>query len=326
MTMTIPQGQPSDSPVAPFQGASIPNRVSYRFSGLDPGANVYIQRDDRLVIQCMSSFANEVVSVNARLLTPGRDAGRTQPDATTVDNPLGDSPFGEVVPIGATVQMGTAYNLVTSIINLAEGYLMSIALSSQLAPVRGQTYARAYILRGTNTITNASYLLCGDYVTLNTPTGFPFSAYQVPTSGRGWLKNIFTGVVSAGNDPGQSPALGARWNVVSFTGTLTTSATAANRIPTFQVFDPFQGVPVAIFPPTQVIPASTVASVTAAPGCGTSVVSPTIVTIPIGQPTVAYRALFTPADQLTIRMATQNIQAGDLWSQVEWCVEEWLDF
>src|SRR4051794_14466292 len=131
------QGQPSDDQTSDFTGVSIPDRVGYKFMNVDPGTNLYVQRDDVLIVQGVSDNAGTVVNIGLRQLIPGRDVGRTQPDKTTVDNTLGDSPFGQIIPIQTQLALPIAYSPASLTINMSEGYLLSVAVSALGTPARG---------------------------------------------------------------------------------------------------------------------------------------------------------------------------------------------
>lgn len=319
-----PPGQPSDNPDNDFRGASIPNIIGYRFTDLDPGSNIYIQRDDKLVVQAFSTLTNEVLNVNVRLLQPGHPIGRTQPDPATADNRLGDSPFGVIVPMNVMVRIPTATTTLSQTVELAEGYLLSVAISATSATVRGQTFVRAFILRGSANVANVAYLLAADYATTFTSVGWPFGDVRQSTDGQGLISVLGYSAPAAGVDfLISTPVTSGRAMVLTAQATLTTSAAVANRIVTASVVGVGGVLPCGTFPASQAIPASTVAKVSFAPGAQGNALTPTIVNVQL--PQLVFVTENAPQN-IRLIITTINLQAADQWSAIGLNWQNWADF
>jgi hypothetical protein len=323
MALTTPTGQPSDNQSTDFAGASVPSLIGYKFKELDPGANIYIQRDDKLVIQHMSFVAGEVFNINVRLLQPGHPAGRTQPGTDTIDNPLGDSPYGVIVPINRMVPVTIADTVQTITLDLAEGYLMSVGVSATTATMRGQSFIRIFLIRGSSSVSNFSYVLCSDYVTNATPTGWPFGNVTSPLDGAGLFMEFAPANPGAGLDFGFVLTPLRRAELRSCSATLTTSAAVANRIVSGILFDVGVGRTLGAFPANIAIPATTVARVTFAPCSIGAALGATIVNVNMPTPTKITQANAGPV-QFSVQ--TTNLQAGDQWSNIAASFEVWYDF
>jgi hypothetical protein len=275
------------------------------------------------VIQAFTTLTNEVLSVNVRLLQPGHPIGRTQPDTATSDNPLGDSKSGVIVPINVMFPIAAATTPLSKVLDMAEGYLMSVAVSATSATARGQTFVRAFILRGSANVANLSYLLLSDYATTLTSVGWPFGDVRQPTDGQGLLFGLGTAQPAAGADfTISAPVVNGRAVMLSAQATLTTSATVANRIVTARMTAIGGAQDVGTFPANQSIPASTVAKVTFAPGAQGSLVAPTIVNVMM--PNTVFFTENAPTS-LRLTTTTLNLQAGDQWSNIMLLAQNWAD-
>lgn len=322
MALITPSGQPGDNQSNDFLGASVPNGIGYKFEELDPASNIYVQRDDQLVVQVISFTSSEVLNVNVRLLQPGRTMGRTQPDQSTVDNALGDSPNGVIVPINVMVATTGILTTVTKVIQLAEGYLLSAGVNATFATQRGQTFVRMFILRGSSNVANVAYLLCADYVTTTCPTGWPFGDVSSPLDGSGILFESTPSNPAAGADFGIALANPIRAQIRSVSATLTTSAVAGNRVVTAQLVSQQTSKANGVFPANVAIPASTVSRVTFAPGAGGSAASLLFVNVQLPQPTVISGIT---GNIQTFTVVTNGLLAGDQWSNIDALFEEYYD-
>jgi hypothetical protein len=321
MTITASQGQPSDNPGHDYVGVSIPNRVGYRFMDLDPGANLYVQRDDVLIIQGISDAAGTTVNIGLRELIPGRDTGRTQPDAATIDNALGDSPFGQIIPITATLALPVAYNPGTAVIQLSEGYLLSVAVSATGTPARGATFVKVYIARAGTAVANATYALCADYIANQSPTGWPYGRLVSPPEGPGRLRTVNVANPAAGADWSVTVQANCRWRIASLLATFTASATVANRVPIIRLRDVTNAVDLGRFVAPTAITAGLAFFMTAAPGIVNQITSGNDIAIPLPQPIIMSGQL--PVNGLFV--STAGIQVGDQWSSINLTIEEWFD-
>jgi hypothetical protein len=174
-----------------FVSGSVPNIVSFGFDNIGPPSPLYIQRDDRLAMQAVSSLTNEVVTFNARLLLPrGPMAGQPEsgpPDAAT----LAAAKLGFIQPLSDVITFGNVIGAatITLLRDLSEGYLLSVTASNKFSNQRGQTYARAWINRGpvgTNPSNSFLPLFC-DYPVAFGQVGWPGGRLQAGVEGPGML-------------------------------------------------------------------------------------------------------------------------------------------
>lgn len=322
MPQTTAQGQPSDNQRTEYGGFSLANRIGYRFMDLDPSTNVYVQRDDLLVIEFVTGVAAETLQIGIRQLLPGRVQGPAQPDASSPASPLGNSPYGQVVTTIQTIR-STAINLLqTASFVLAEGYLLSLAISSTIAQTRGQTFVRAFIVRGPVAVTNSAYMLLGDYVNTNAPVGFPFGRSISPLEGPGNVRFTQPANPAAGADFTIAPPVGTKWRVLSLQATFTASGVAATRNIRAQIFDNNTARATGTFVANVGVTAGQVAAVTVAPGAVANATVPLNLTIAF--PPDVILSTSTVA-QVFLRTSTQNIDAGDQWSAISLLLEEWMD-
>jgi len=280
---------------------------------------LYIQRDDLLALQMVTSQAGEIVDFNIRLLLPDQPVPR-QPDSQPPEGtPLRRRAGGYIQSINLSIiQTGalrTAQNLV---VPMAEGYLLSVAATARTATFPGQTFARATLnrFRTLGSPSTAAYSLLQSYVTIGTVYGWPTGSLKLISEGPGWLHSILVANPAAGVDWTFTVPGSARLRLQSLRAVLTTSAAVANRNVQIQITDGVNTVWIAS------APASVVAG-TAQQLVATGTNSPT------GVVTTIFSVVVPPALLLpgfwTIGTSTQNIQAADQWSAIALAVEEWLD-
>jgi hypothetical protein len=282
-------------PTAPGSPTASSNTVSFAFQNILPPSALYIGRDDQLVIQGASSAANEVVTVNLRLLAPN---GRIE-----------DNQFKVALPVARFV--------VVSSFALAEGFLLSMSMTSALATTRGQTFVRAFLNRGAYGAGLPGQTLVADYVTNNIGAGYPGGRILAPTEGPGAIRQVQAATPGAGVEWTIAVPLNTRWRLLSLAAQLITSAVAANRIP--HIIMSMGGASTSFRgEPNQVVPASStvIISGSAAP----VITAITTITVNVGVPPDVRLA---SADG--IASATLNIQAADQYSAIFVSVEEWLD-
>lgn len=315
-------GQPATGPDPNFKQGAIPNLVQFKFRHLDPPAAVYIQRDDVLVMQGLSIIAPETVLIFGRLLLPYAPLAG-QPDTQAVQQVTEEQLTGPgvVQPFAGRLVLpvsGTS-GLVT--IPLLEGYLLSLTVTAANATRRGQTFARAWLNRGATVSppTQAGTILFGDYVTQQQVVGWPFGRVLSAVEGPG---NISFGTVvnpAAGADFAFSTLnTNGRTRVASLKATLTTSATVANRFPSFTITDVSSGILHYQVQDTAAVPASTTVTYSLVPG-GTNVRgggAPIFVTLPLPSPEIDINGA-------TLASSTQGLQVGDQWSAISFGTETW---
>ena len=199
------------TPIAP------PNIVTFGLQTVSPPSPLYLQRDDQIGVQVISSQASEVITISGRLLR-------------AVD--------GIVVPFNRTLPVVTAYVTKQLVINLAEGYLLSLVITGSASNMRGQTFVNAMIVRGFTSSflsAGAASILIGDYCTTNQPVGWPGARVLNCLEGIGAQGILSPGNPAAGAEVSVSSVNFAYRNVTAMQLTLTCSATVATRIPVFLI-------------------------------------------------------------------------------------------
>lgn len=282
----------SDKTPAPLAG---PNTdVIFRFKDVQPPSELYIDVDDALIIVAATGQVGETITVNVRLLQP---TGR-----------LEDNQFVCVVP---NTRIATVFTF-----PLAQGYLLSLAASALVATTRGQTFYRAFINRGAFGTGRPGQPLCADYVTTRIGPGYPGGRVLAPVEGPGVVRSVAISNPGAGNEFSISPGTNARWRIISLEMQLQTSAVAGNRQPNIKFS--VGGLGAHTFQPNILVPASTLATVTASPAAVMAGLVNTIVNVPLP---IDNRILATD----TINSVTLGKDAGDTWQNGQVGVEEWLD-
>lgn len=317
-------GQPKKGADPAFKTGAVPNIVSFSFTEIDPPGALYIQRDDVLVVSGTSQISNEVATISGRLLLPFAQAAG-QPDAPPAVGVSGGPIVGPgyIQPFQVNANIPTSLNAGSVLIAQTEGYLLSLSVTCLQALRRGDTFVRVYLNRGPLQFfqPNAFALLLADYVTKTAPIGWPGGRIASPTDGMG--RDSFYSIANpaAGADFSITLAVPGRSKVQNLKATLTTSATAGNRFPSF-ILNENNGVisnSYTVQDPTAV-PAST--TITYSLSTGVNVIrgggAPIFATLPLPSD---WRLTFQP----TISSSTQGLLAGDQWSTIRANVEEWLD-
>lgn len=315
-----PPGQPKTGPDAAFKSSAVPNIVTFQLDRAAPPSNVYIQRDDVLILEVASTFQPITVTLFGRmLLAPYQRGG--QPDGPPVVD-INEQPQSSnlIEPIlGQLVYTGGVGVTQQLKIPLSEGYLLSVSAFDSANSQRGATFVRAFLARGASTplAPQSVFPLFADYTTQNAPIGWPNGRIVYPTEGPGDLFYQTVGQPAAGTDWLFTLPLNVRFRLRSLAATLTTSAAVANRIPRIQLKNIsaliyYQGAV------NQVIAASTAAKVSAQMGqVGTAT---DVTTVNIG---LSGDVVLESGDSVV--MNTLNLQGADQWSSIVLQFEQWLD-
>lgn len=294
---TLLQGahqSPSDQTPAPLSGPA--NTVKFKLTGVDPPSRVYIGRDDQLLINTMSALAGEIVIVNYRIMLP---------DGTISTNQQ-------------RILLPTAYNIPVAppFFSASEGFLLSVGAYCLSATFRGQTFVRIGIVRAGQSLQNTAEMLLADYVTTNTPIGWPDGRIISSSEGPGNLKTTTVANPGAGLDWTYTGNANTRWKVRHINAQLVTSAAVANRNPRLLFFDSITGR-LKLVPSTN----DQAASLTEDYSIGPANVAGTVAALAnvwsVGTEDVM-------RDTSQIQSSTANIQAADQWQNIHVLVEEWL--
>jgi len=260
------------------------------------------------------SFAQFAVTGedNIRIITVGSVAATVHVQGRFLDAAQGVTiPFDYPVPVAGNRTTTTVLDA------LGTGYLLNLSCYATGSPLIGQVFVIVQILRG---LTGATFLvgtLLQGYVTTTQTLGWPGSPIATSIEGGGVIKAITGTTPAAGAEVSETVPTGARWELLSFTGQLTTSAAAGARLPNLKLL---QGGIV-------VVQSAAVASV--GPSSGATWVWEQ------GMPLAAAVAAGVNVSGLNIRLpllagsmivtTTAALAAGDQWGSVFYTVREWLE-
>jgi hypothetical protein len=334
-----PPGQPKQAASDEYSGGSVPNLTTFGFRNVAPPSDIYVQRDDILVILAGAVHAADTITITVRLLRadtaqtvrPGQPEtyamaeGKPVPPAAKsaekcdymgeVVGTIETIQFNFAVPVSTTVQPVTPFT-----ITLAEGYLLSVSARAANAFEAGQTFVVAILNRGALNVTTTPFLLnpgaqlFADYVTINKYASWPVGRIINSHEGPGHARTILVGNPAAGAEWTTTGDVLARWRPLAVIAQLVTSATAATREVALQFTA--SGSKVAFNVAQTQLASLTSIYCWLASGGGGPAVAGTHVSACMGD---AYLDA-SPA----IGSQTTNIQAGDQWSGITVLVEEWL--
>jgi hypothetical protein len=307
-TIPFPPGQPGPMDPKEFKSASVPSLVTFAVDGLAPPSDLYIGRDDVLLIQAITNSATDTVTVNLRLLTaqtPESLGG--QPG---VPSPILDTGRKLTAINFAAFQIPlTANNLVAQVIPLTEGFLLSVAAAAVNAGGRGNTFVRATLIRASLSNKQSTLLLFSDYVYQSFSAGWPGGRILATRDGVGFLQHILVANPGAGVEWQFTPPAGSVFNVRSFLALFTASAAVANRFPSVRQND--QGSNVGQYTSNTIITASQVITVSGTNGSvQPQQAADTRAMIPLPSP------CWVSSNASGLLSSTLNLQAGDTWTAI----------
>jgi hypothetical protein len=310
------RGQPARGPDPSFKTAAQPNVTSFKFASNDPPSALYVQRDDQLILRVTSSLAGEaVVLAGALLLAPFERGG--QPDAGAAATIAADlNASNTIVSPNARALIGAAYTTNTQILALSEGYMMRLVAQGASAANRGRTFVSLSLARGSGPTTLGAQVLLSDYLQLDVPLGWPGGRLQSPTEGPGWKHSLQQANPLAGADWTLTLNAVQRLRIESFNAAFAASAAAATRNISILVDDGVNVLYVGTVPTAFVAGQS--GNVSGTTGSINTPVLPLQELVPLPSPLI-----LEPGWR--IRSFTQNIQAGDAWTNIWFNVEEWLE-
>jgi hypothetical protein len=314
-----PAGQPGPMLPGEFARGSVPNLVTFGFNNVGPPSPLYMQRDDTILIEGAATSAQTVRFVYRLLLPYNVAAG--QPETPPIDpSKLYTAGPGTIVTGAVDLKIQNNSATWTSTLNLGECYLLAISAQTGGGTVRGQVFARAILQRAGTTsggFAPAGWPLFADYTTLTEPIGWPGGRVLNLADGPGAMALFTVGNPAAGADWSFTLTANQKMRIQSFNAQLVTSATVANRIVRTLVNPAGNINPVWQAPPSQVIPASTTAQVSAASGQFTATTDTTTVNVALPSP-----LLMGPTD--VVQVKTLNLQVGDQWSNIAIHAEAWI--
>lgn len=290
-------GQPTEGPDAGFTSASQALLTTWNIKGVTPPSPVYVTRDDVLVIEVWNSLPGLQITTSYRFL-----------DALT----------GQVL-VGPFIAFPTAARgLQNFSTTLGEGFLLAVQVGHpNVGPRRGQTFVTVALERGFPNSAFGSTTLIADYLTENVPLGWPGARQASSIEGPGFIRNIIPANPAAGADIVNTVPTNARWRPIAFQYALTTSAAVGNRTSEVLLADNLGN---AFFQNTQ----------SPAQAASTAVVYnwsnlTNITAVVLGQTLNALPPGVFLEPGWQINTVTNGILAGDQYSGIRLCVEEWIE-
>jgi hypothetical protein len=286
-----------------------PPRIGYIASGpfglnttnVDPPMPLYIRKDEILQLKVWNSVSGATVTISWKML-------------------MAD---GQVIDSSYTKTPTSARAVNTYSFPMEEGYLLTVIVTGGGSTlIRGQLFAQVQTGRGnTSGMQTATALLLQDYVTTTLCAAWPTGAIRSSVEGPGRIFSASVTNPAAGADWSVSVPSGARWQVRQVAATLTTSASAGNRVPRLTFTDNANNVGSC---PMQSL-SSTSFTYNLVWGQGYPNVAANVVA---AVQTAVWEAIPLTLSLLsgdTMGPSTAGLLVGDQWSAITYLVEEWID-
>jgi hypothetical protein len=271
--------------------------VRFLSQAVQPPSIAYVEIADVLRISAASSQANEVLTVNYRLLLASGGVVEGQSQMSVTSNRainIHDEP-------------------------LAEGFLLSCSCKAATATTRGQTFVRIFLTNPVLGQGQPSYMLMADYVTTAMAPAHPNGRVLTPTEGPGWIRAVSVSNPAAGAEWNIAVPTNARWRIQGVFAILSTGVVVANRQPSVRCFG---GTAISwLSIQTFVQAASLNESYNFHPGASVNNlagISTTTAPLPYGH-------IMSGTNADTIGSQTINLQAADQWQFIALTVEDLLE-
>jgi len=264
--------------------------------GLRFASSWYLRVDDNIRITSYNATANVVLQIRHRFVDLS----------------------GYIQASAETQTPNTDRSAKSTIIETPEGWLLGgEVFVSGASPTQGQTFVVVEIVRGSASSALSLQLIAAGYVTTKQPLAFANGLVGSSLDGGGALRVIAGTQPAAGAEISETVPTGARWQLLSFKFTFTTSATVANRTSSLTIDDGANIFNLAGGNAVQAASATTVQSWASG--------QPNVANQPtnaLGYPLAT--PLYLPAGA-RIRTQTLSIQAGDQYSAIQYLVREWIE-
>lgn len=282
---------PISSPIT-----SRPPQVEFTNRFVQPPSELYVFRDDILIVRVGNAVTGARLRIEMRLLSP---SGIVIPQRFEIDPPS-DRTFN------------------TSVFSLAEGFLLGVAIFPSAGTLRrGQVFVELSLGRGSENGFIILHHLTSDYVSDNGRIGWPGGRILSSLEGPGHLRSL------VGTDPAvtlnisETVPAGARWRLVSMRFRLVTDANvAARRVVVEVVDDASQQVWQIPSRSTQAASATETYFAAVVGFWETTLLQTHILPMPTG---------LMLLQGWRIRTLLQNVQAGDDFEAPRLWLEEWLE-
>jgi|HubBroStandDraft_5_1064220.scaffolds.fasta_scaffold129392_2 hypothetical protein len=285
--------------VVPFSSQTQLPGVTWGVQG-NPTLSVparYVTLNDQFALFVRNSVnAVTLVQATIRILQPDGTIGTQQ---LVLNNPTSDRNGNQVF------------------VNCQEGLLIGVAIDYNTTPVvRGQLYVNFFIVRNIGTASPYQEMLIADYLTPGFKPSWPMGELRASTDGEGYLYGRFGPNPIAGEDATVTNPSTTRWSVQSIQAALQTSATVQQRQVRF-IISEGAAVVWTVTMPAQQAP-STLVHYALAPGVNWQ-----------SGDTLNQIASMPPdlkmSGNISIQTFTTGLEPGDLWSNIQVAVEEWID-
>lgn len=292
--------------------------IKFKHTHVDPPSTVYIAPDDFILLIASSNTGTATnVHVTGRLLRAPLPNWNVMEQPDPKQPPTPQQLDSEISAIDETItNIGGGTNA-SQVLNLAEGFLLSLAFSAAIAPTSGQwLYLQAMLIRGSLSSSQGNRVLFAGYLGNIHVVGWPDQAPQRSTDGAGTLLSITGSIPGFGAEISETVPFGRRWNLLAITATLATGVAVANRNVSFRLDDGanFFFNSVATF--SEVASSSVIYTGSPNPNTGASLNGLIALLLPIPIPL---------RQSFRIRTSTQNLQGGDRWSAPQYLVQEWME-
>jgi hypothetical protein len=270
-----------------------PPFVAFKPDNVPPSQSIYLQLNDSITIKHLANTLFQVVTVNYRYLTPQ----------------------GEIKEGAKNISPSTFVQLDT--IPLGEAWLLSITIQPVSNPaIFGWVFAQIGIVRGNPAavLVPIHAIIWSGYALTTTVNGWPGTPSKEISDGPGVVRSITGSAVAAGGEVLEAVPANRRWQLLSFSTTLATSAAAGVRNTSFIIDDG-----ASIFyqlASSQAQNPSTTVHFNLVPGLPFSFDTLSHINIPAPTPTIL-RSGFR------IETSTLGILAGDQYSLTQYSVLEW---
>ena len=274
---------------------TIPEVVRFATRGVAPPSNLYVRKEDRVVIQVRNSVTAAEIVVSGRMVTIA----------------------GVVRPFQRIIIPSTDRSPDSTFIDVGEGFLLNISVFTQAVNVlRGQCFVLGLYIAGETTTNQTTAVILSDYVYTDYVVSYPFGTLKGPDSGRGTPRTITGTNPAAGSEVTETVPTRARWRLLSFAVQLVASGAAANRVVNLFVTD---GVTNGILVPSATFHIANETRRYNYIQSGAQYADPNgnfVLPLPGNLPMKA---------GATFGTATNGLQAGDNYDAPLYTVEEWIE-
>lgn len=258
-----------------------------------PGA-LYIDKDDRLVVEATSTASGTVFRAQLRIL-------RTD---------------SRILEYRQEITIVTARTPQTAVFDLPEGFLLGLDISLPVAAAGvSWNYTQVGLARGPAGTPDVFHGLAQGYIDVPYSLFWPGGVFRLPADGRGLWRLVQSAVPNTGDESTITVPANSQWNVRAMNVAFSTDATVANR--RVLVRPTRSGTPIFATPAGLVQTASQGFTYEFAPWgeSGDNRDGRILVNWPPG-------IRFNPGD--VIVTSTVNLQAGDAFGPLNLYVEEWF--